>query len=147
MTKYEEAFKQAQNELNNADLEFLRGEFKKLLQTIEEKKQEKERVEEELRILKLDLEDLKLGKLDKIKERQEKSPVAKNVSPVNNYVFQPVYYRYFAHLTPIVDPWYGGTYNVTLNTVTSGAGSMADGCCNAVQANTSAEIVNKTFYF
>ena len=69
MTKeYKDALLQVEQEQKDKQLEELKGYFRKTLEAIENKKAEKERIEEELRVLKLDLEDLKEGKFKKIEE-------------------------------------------------------------------------------
>ena len=55
---------------------------KKTLLEVEKLKEQEDDIKEKLKILKLDIEDLKLGKLERIKERQEKDPLAKKVSVI-----------------------------------------------------------------
>jgi hypothetical protein len=50
------------------------------LESLETKKREKAKLEEEIRILKMDIEDLRRGNFDKIDERRNKSAVAKSIS-------------------------------------------------------------------
>jgi len=80
LTISKKALELAEQELLNQRVEEIKGYMTKTLQNIESKKKEKERIEEELRILKLDLEDLRGGKFDKIEERIQKSPTARNLS-------------------------------------------------------------------
>ena len=75
---YEEALKQFKAKLTEVVKEMTLA----TLEAIEQKKAQKARIEEELRILKLDLEDLKEGKIEKVKERQKKSEVAREVSKI-----------------------------------------------------------------
>jgi|GEM_PF-6831023 len=85
-----EAYKQAEEELMENKVKHVKGFILETLEKIECKKQEKERIEEELRILKLDLEDLRNGKFDKIEERIEKSKIAKAISiqDISNLVYR-----------------------------------------------------------
>ena len=53
---------------------------KRTLEEIETLKEKKENIDEELKILKLDIDDLKAGKLERIKERQDKDPKSKGIS-------------------------------------------------------------------
>jgi len=53
---------------------------KRTLEEIESLKDKKGCIDEELKILKLDIDDLKQGKLERIKERQDKDPKAKEIS-------------------------------------------------------------------
>lgn len=78
-----EAFKQAEKELFEKKIEEIKGYILKTLEKIEIKKKEKNKIEEEIRILKLDIEDFRNGNLDKIEERLNKSKVAREVSAVN----------------------------------------------------------------
>jgi predicted nuclease with TOPRIM domain len=77
-----EAYKQAEKELLERRVNEVKGFILETLEKIERKKKEKARIEEELRVLKLDIEDMKNGKFDKIEERIEKSSVARGVSIV-----------------------------------------------------------------
>jgi predicted nuclease with TOPRIM domain len=77
-----EAYKQAEKELLEKRVNEVKGLILETLEKIERKKKEKARIEEELRVLKLDIEDMKNGKFDKIEERIEKSKVARGVSIV-----------------------------------------------------------------
>ena len=77
-----EAYKQAEKELLEKRVNEVKGFILETLEKIERKKKEKARIEEELRVLKLDIEDMKNGKFDKIEERIEKSSVARGVSIV-----------------------------------------------------------------
>lgn len=95
-----EAFKQAEQELLEQKVEKVKGYILETLKKLEKKKQDKELIEEEIRILKLDLEDLRQGKFDKIEERITNSPVAKSTSVV--------------HISGIANypsSWTNGTYN------------------------------------
>lgn len=74
-----EAFKQAEKELLENKVKEVKGYILETLNKIESKKKQKALVEEELRVLKLDLEDLRHGNFDKIEERREKSKVARAV--------------------------------------------------------------------
>jgi hypothetical protein len=74
------AYEQAEKELLDKKITEVKGYILETLEKIEKKKKEKELIDEELRILKLDLEDLRNGKFDKIEERIRKSKVANQVS-------------------------------------------------------------------
>ncbi len=77
-----EAYKQAEKELLEKRVNEVKGFILETLEKIERKKKEKARIEEELRVLKLDIEDMKNGKFDKIEERIEKSKVARRISVI-----------------------------------------------------------------
>ncbi len=75
-----EAYKQAEKEMLENRVKEVKGYILETLEKIEAKKKEKVKVEEELRVLKLDIEDLRHGNFEKIEERREKSKVARGVS-------------------------------------------------------------------
>ena len=100
--KYVKAFEMAQDEVTNSGLEDIKREFKQVLSLIEQKKQQKEQIEEEIRVLKLDLEDMKAGKFDKIKQRQDNSSMAKRVSPVT-----------MSYNPQALEDWWKQTWNIT----------------------------------
>lgn len=77
------AYEQAEKELLESKVEKVKGYILHTLKKIEEKKMQKERIEEELRILRLDLDDLRNGRFEKIEERIEKSKIARQVSVPN----------------------------------------------------------------
>lgn len=75
MTQHEEAFKEAEKELLQEQTKKIKDFMKTILQKLEDKKKEKADAEEAIRILKLDLEDLRAGKVDKIEERHQSQRV------------------------------------------------------------------------
>jgi predicted nuclease with TOPRIM domain len=91
-----EAFKQAEKELLEIQVEKVKGFILETLKKMEVKKKEKEKIDEELRILKMDIEDLRNGRFDKIEERIEKSKVARGVS-VNPFVISNSPVQQFAN--------------------------------------------------
>lgn len=132
MTEYEQGFKQAEEEFKEKLTKMVKGMTLATLEQIEAKKSQKARVEEELRILKLDLEDLKNGRLEKVKERQKKSEVARNVSRIEvNKIERPwsdLVYRQHYHASD----WTGTDGMVTF--------------CNAAASGTYTLESGKTYY-
>jgi len=55
---------------------------KRTLLEVEKLKEQEGDIKDKLKILKLDIDDLKQGKLERIKERQDKDPLAKDVSVI-----------------------------------------------------------------
>lgn len=78
----EEAFKKAQQELVDEQVEEIKEIMKIILQKMQDYKDQKAEAEEALRLLKLDLEDLKDGEVEKIKKRHVTSKKAKEFSPI-----------------------------------------------------------------
>jgi hypothetical protein len=124
------------------------------LEKIERLDNQIKELEDEKRILKLDIEDMKNGKLDLIEERQRKSEKARNTSLViikeihKEYVPTPWYQPYYVVPNPISWPqpvvWCGGTTitNNTAGVVTTTNTSSCDlsngmtFTCSAVKDNT-----------
>jgi len=83
------AFSDAEKELEEAKVKEKEKQVKEVkeivkrtLQEIEKLKDEKASIEEKLKILKLDIDDLKQGKLELIKERQDNDKLARSVSVI-----------------------------------------------------------------
>lgn len=110
---HKEAYKLAEDQLAQERVDIIKNYILKTLRTIENKKEEKSRIEEELRVLKLDLEDLRSGNFTKIKDRQQKSLTAKYTSQVElipSFDFLPL-------PSPILN-WFeltSGTYSFPLH--------------------------------
>lgn len=73
MTSNEKAFKDAEKELADEKVREIKGVMKSILQKIQNYQDKKADAEEAIRLLKLDLEDLRAGKIDKIKDRHAES--------------------------------------------------------------------------
>jgi len=84
---------------------------KKTLLEIEKLKEKEGDIKEKLKILKLDIDDLKLGKLERIKERQDKDPLAKKISVIIIKEKEIIRER------EVPSPWYQ-PYYVEWNTTT-----------------------------
>jgi len=84
MTKNEKAFREAEEELENEKIQELKTLMKLILQKIQEEKEKKSAAEEAMRILKLDMEDLRKGKIEKIRERHGKSQKVREISPISD---------------------------------------------------------------
>ncbi len=80
--KAQKAFKEVEAELEEKQVKELKEIVRKYLTKLESKKDEKAKVDKDIKILKSDIEDLKEGRLDRIKERQEKDPEARRVSVI-----------------------------------------------------------------
>jgi len=73
----------AEKELEETKIGFLKDMVKKTLEAIENLTKEKNKLEEEIKVLKMDIDDLKAGRLDKIEERQNTSELAKRTSKIS----------------------------------------------------------------
>lgn len=79
---YENAYSSAENELKEKQINEVKEIVKNTLIELDKAKKQKEKIEEKIKYLKMDLDDLKAGKLSLIEERQEKDPKAKDYSVV-----------------------------------------------------------------
>jgi len=111
-TLAKKVFKEIEDEKEAQLKEELKTYIKKTLEALESKKAQREEINEQIRILNKDLEDLKAGNLDNIKERQQKSPTASNTSQCQ-IVFEDL-----TRFNPIFRnaDWYYGTYKTTYKT-------------------------------
>ena len=74
------AFSEAKKETEQDKIKQFKDIIKKTLEKLEQKQKEQRGVVKEIQILKADIKDFKEGRLDRISERQEKSPKAREVS-------------------------------------------------------------------
>lgn len=77
-----EAYKLAEKELREKEKMRIKEVVKATLEKLHKKEIEKHSIEEEIKILRKDIEDLKIGRLDKIKERQDIDVKAREVSVI-----------------------------------------------------------------
>lgn len=70
----------AKQELKDRQIEKVKEIVKATLEKLESLKEKKKDIEEQIKILKLDLDDLKQGRLDRIEERQSKDKRARETS-------------------------------------------------------------------
>jgi len=128
----QEAFELAEKELKEKQIDSLKETIKQTLIRIEEVEKEIKELQDEKKILKLDIDDLKEGRLDRIEERQKKDEKAKKVSlikivrettVVNNfydYWHVPYTVTYYPAATTI--PSFGNTvYCTTTSSSCSGS--------------------------
>ncbi len=101
------AFSEAEKEMSEDEINRIKGIVKSTLQEIESSKERMKTEQEIQRVLKLDLEDLRNGRLDAIYERQKESLVARKYSKV----IDPKQYWYVS--PGAFWPVTGGTYTIT----------------------------------
>jgi len=77
-----DGFKAAEKTLKEKQVTEVKNIVTKTLEKLDEVDKEIKRLQLEKKILKMDIDDLKEGRLDRISERQDKDPKAKNVSVV-----------------------------------------------------------------
>lgn len=103
------AFESAEQEIQEKEIAHYKGIIKDLLQRKKDKEKQKEELDNDIKLIKQDLEDLKAGRLDKIKERHDITPEATKISPINvtiinNQTFptQPWRWVYAVNTTPAI---------------------------------------------
>jgi len=144
------AFLAAQEELDKESIEKLKVVVKSTLERIAAIDKQVEELQEEKKILKLDIDDLKEGRLDRIEERQKKDEKAKKVSiirvikkeVVHEHHYIPSIFQQPYHIVPYVNPVSSTT--VYCGTVTTNNSSFASSIANSsncafLNSNASAE--------
>jgi len=138
-----QAFAEAEKEARDNQVAEVKAIVKKTLEKLETVRKDLKVLQEKERILKMDIDDLKEGRLDRIAERQEVDPEAKKVSVVVIIKEKVVVKE--------VSPWYW-PYHVTWQVPyqpTYGAGTFMNGLSiagtgiNDLYATTTAD--NKMF--
>jgi hypothetical protein len=111
--QYQQAFEEVDKQINQEEIELFKKEARAFKQEQLEKQEKwksvKEDAEENLRIIKLNLDNLDNGKFDAIKERMEKSKKAREMSNVYSS-YQWVQYPAVIRNWDIT--WLNGTYTV-----------------------------------
>jgi hypothetical protein len=118
------AVREAEKELEDKQVEELKRVIKSTLLKIKELDTEIKEKQEEKRILKLDIDDFKDGRLDRIEERQAKDKKAKKIAIVR-VIRKEVHHHYDRWYTPYVLTW-NTPYNPFDNTVFCGKGASQD---------------------
>jgi seryl-tRNA synthetase len=98
----------AENELQDKRIQNFKKIIKSLLETKVAKEKERSELDEEIKLIKQEIDDFKAGRLDKIKERHDIVKKADEVCPIKvviikdefhvNYPFQP--WRWNYQITP-----------------------------------------------
>ena len=140
-----EGFEKATDELKENQIAEVKKVVLKTLEKIAGKTKERDKLSDEIRLLKMDIDDLKAGKIEHIVERQEKDPKAKEVAVViiikekEIKEISPWYWPYKIIWQPA--PVYGSgltsklTFCDSANTLTTNASgnfasySATDDCC------------------
>lgn len=128
------AFREAEESRKQQSVDEVKKIVQRTLEKLESLKADKDKasenvkdIEEKIKLLKLDIEDLKEGRLDRFTERQEKDPKAKETSVViiiketkveHNYPFW--YWPYNVIWND--PPWYPPQVTYTTPTITYGTG-------------------------
>jgi regulator of replication initiation timing len=129
-----EGFELAKKEFQEKSIRIIKEVTLKTLEKIDSLDKQINKLQEEKKILKLDLEDLKLGNLEKIQERQESDETSRKASviivikekeTVRDYPYHPPY-------TPWYQPWNitwtAGNTPFTSTNIGGGYSLVGNGC-------------------
>lgn len=104
---YKKAYSEVDKELSSEKIELFKKEVKdyklEQLEAQEQLKKKKEEIEDKLRIIKLNLENLDNGKFEAIEERMKKSQIARELTKHTFTTIPGVWH----------DDWVNGTYTTT----------------------------------
>lgn len=138
-----EAVKSAEEELQNEEKNKIKAVVKVTLEILQKKKQSRRSLDDEIRILEKDISDLKDGRIDRIKERQEIDKKARDVSIIiikekiveKHVPAQMWYYPWIIEVKPQYVP-YMPTYYYTVGDNTVGAIAYGSGCQPTITTDT-----------
>jgi regulator of replication initiation timing len=121
-----QAFAEAEKSAQEKQIKQVKEIVTKTLEKLDGIKKDIKKLQEEEKVLKMDIEDLKEGRLDRISERQEKDPEAKKISVVviikEKEVIRevsPWYWPYQVTWQYVPPPIYTQPV-ITYNTITAG---------------------------
>ncbi len=109
-----ETEKELREEAREKQITKVKEIVKRTLDAIEKVKEDKLTIDKRLKYLKMDLDDLKEGRLDRIEERQEKDPKAKENSVIIIIKEKEVIREREVPYPVYPSPWYW-PYNITWN--------------------------------
>jgi|WetSurSiteA1Bulk_404760.scaffolds.fasta_scaffold00377_17 hypothetical protein len=96
------AYDSAEEEIKHEQVEKLKLVIKRTLERIKEIDKHIDQLQEEKKILKLDIDDFKEGRLDRIEERQKTDKKAQEVSVIKIEKIHDIFHHYFQ---PIYEPY------------------------------------------
>lgn len=142
------AFDLAKNEVEEKEIKHLKTIIKNLLEEKNRLEKNKDELEEQIKVVKQDIDDFKSGRLDKVKERHDKNPHANVVAPINiviindnsrkNYPQKPWMWNYEVNwgLKPLITTGIAGDGNIVYSTGDSNlVYSSSTGCATKAVFN------------
>ncbi len=100
-----QAVQLAEEELKNKQVDEVKKIVLKTLEKLDQLQKERKEIDEKIKILKCDIEDLKSGKIDRIVERQEKDEKARATSVVVIIKEKEVHHHYDYWHWPYIIYW------------------------------------------
>jgi len=107
--RIKKGYEVAKQELQEEEINRVKEVIKATLRKMEDLKQQKRKLEKQIKILRLDIEDFKSGRLDRIEERQKVDKEAKEVSVVvieKEVVKEPCYPWLVPYVISVKEPYY-----------------------------------------
>jgi len=137
-----ESIEKSEQEKQEAEIKKIKDIVSRILTKIDDLKTKKIDLEKEIRVLQDDLDDLKAGRLDKIKERQDKDPEHNGYTLIIikeiEKEYQPLYpWRspWWIEVKPEVT-WKGDYYTTTNNGfLTTSGTTFQNFCCGSYEIN------------
>ena len=128
--KYDAAYLKAVEELDKDRINEIKAMVKSLLEAIVQTERERRKLEEKLTFLKADLEDIRHGRIEKLKKRREEDKQASAFSPVKVPELEKLE-NYYHRLNTTAPPYQIGASVTTSDsmwrTATSGNFTLNDG--------------------
>lgn len=135
-----EGVKLAEEELKDEEKKQIKVVVKTILETLRLKEEQRQKLDEEIKILKRDLDDMKDGRIDRIKERQDIDPKAKEASVIiikekiiEKHIPTPWYIPWIIEVKPQYTPYIPIVWNSSSSTCLSINGTTT---CNTSIPNT-----------
>lgn len=139
MEQYKKAFQDAQQELEGKEVEHLKGVIKTLLENKKKKEKERDEIDDQIRVIKQDIDDFKAGRLDKIKERHEVNTEADRSLPISIRILNDGGFIHYP-----TQPW-RWNYSLTYPTSTIGTFGSAFSTIN-LSGSTAATFTTGTYH-
>lgn len=128
-----EGFKRAEESLKEEEIMRIKDVVKATLEKLHKREAEKHNIDEEIKILRKDIEDMKEGRIDRIKERQDIDAKAKEVSVIiikEKIIEKQVpmwYYPWIIEIKPQYVPYipvYSTAGTITTSNVLNGTSTL-----------------------
>lgn len=147
--KYKEAFQSAEQEIEEKSIEQLKKTIKDILQKKKNLEEERDELDVEIKLLKQDIEDFKVGRIDRVKERHECDERAQKVFPITiNIIKQEIISKPWTWTYELQPTTYWGsalTGTTSYTTTTANALGTATNAAMCVSGNTAQSFTAGTY--
>lgn len=146
------AFKEALKQIDDKKVDEIKALVLRTLEAKEEAEKRRAQAVKDIQLLKKDLDDLRSGDIESLRERHEADKTADNRSPVTTTIIKNIFYGYVAQpwYVPVpappvwVSPYQCNTFSV-VNTTGSAAPSQISGSMYVMSANSVSAAVSGTY--